>query len=156
MGREGDGDVLTALLAKMFGKQGAETAKEGFNDLAGLATRAWNERSVRRRGRIEARLRHVDASDDEALDIRIVDISASGVRLRLPRATEFDVMQADRQYLNITVESEQEDQVLGLFISFVRVANMQDDYAELAFRFTYPSEETDRKLDRIHAHYFAS
>lgn len=155
MGEHDERAGLTGLIRRVLETPGIEAAREGIQELAELASYAWKERAHRRKVHIEANLRQADEPDANAVPVRIVDISASGVRVRLPRSAEIDVMRADRMYLNVTLESPEDQQVLGLFVSFVRVATMEDGHAELAFRFTYPSEETDRKLDRIHAHYFS-
>lgn len=145
---------LVQLLRRVLGKQGAAQARESWRELSQLAGRAWKERAQRHAATIEGRLRLAEQLESLAVPVQIQDISASGVRLSLSRNTEIDVMKADRMYLHVTLESAEEAQVLGLFVSFVRVAAMADGHAELAFRFTYPSDETSRKLDRIHAHYF--
>jgi len=146
---------LRELLVRVLGAQGASHAKESWQELTELASKAWKERALRRKATIEARLRLADQSDAQAVPVQILDISASGVRVRLPRSAPLDVMQADRMYLTVSVESPSEAQVLGLFVSFVRVAAMEHGHAEVAFRFAHPSDETQRKLDRIHAHYFS-
>ena len=146
---------LTQLLVRALGAQGAAHARETWQELTELAGKAWKERALRRKANIQARLRHAEESDAQAVAVRILDLSASGVRVRLPRSAPLDVMRADRMYLTVSVEGPSEAQVLGLFVSFVRVAAMEHGHAEVAFRFAHPSDETQRKLDRIHAHYFS-
>ncbi len=100
-------------------------------------------RSVKRTGRLS------HEGYDEVVLIR--DISASGVRVRVPKQQPFDVAHAAFMTLSLKLEHA----VHELPVTLVRVADTDPEGIEVACRFLNPEVDNAGIADRLRSLFFA-
>jgi hypothetical protein len=97
------------------------------------------ERAAGERRRAERRQVHVLAKlrlkDERVEQVLLVDISSTGVRLRLPRTEKLTVENMRDPILRIRVKTGETTSVVSLGMRLVRVPKLTDDFFDLAFEF---------------------
>lgn len=135
--REDDGARLEAIEAELEQVPVPSTMK-ARNDaqltLTTLRPVQQNDRAPRTESTVFAKL-VLKGDEDAAVTVRVHDISASGVRLTVPRSEPVTLDHLLEPELLVRVERDGERRLLQLPCELVRVANFSDTFVDVAFRF---------------------
>jgi hypothetical protein len=122
-------DLYPLLSAALVEERGSELRRE----LEALLQRFWRDRAPRYPARVEARMLLPGQSD--AVTVQAEDISTSGVRLTVPFGTQVDLLTQHRCTLLLRADDGTTTHLLRLGVRMVRMAEVTDEGARLAFAF---------------------
>lgn len=125
-----DAETYPVLAEMLRSERGPQVRAE----LEALLAHFWQPRAARRAVGATAALEI--ASRGDAVDVRALDVSATGVLVSVPYGAEIDVMTAT----DITFVLRDGDREVRAGASLVRVAGVDDEGARLAFRFHEPND----------------
>lgn len=125
-----DAETYPILAEMLRSERGPQVRAE----LEALLAHFWQPRAQRRPVGATATLEI--AERDGAVDVRTLDVSATGVLVCVPYGAEIDVMTAT----DITFVLRDGDSEVRAGAALVRVAGVDDEGARLAFRFHQPNE----------------
>lgn len=131
-------EVGYPVLSELLRSAGGAAARAELERLLG---HFWQERAERRRVSTKA---HLELSNGESIEVRTVDISASGALVSVPFGHEIDVMTAGEVKLRLTVGKASGQRGVALPARLVRVAGTDDDGVRLGFRFGTNAEGITR------------